>query len=86
VWLSLLNDWASVRILGGDVQGIEARLRTEERQLHIVRPELARTFRGTLADLLVSEGRGDEAREIYQALWDSNPKRQRAGARLAGVR
>jgi tetratricopeptide (TPR) repeat protein len=78
--LSLLNEWAYSRLLGGETAGLDEVLRREERHLHEVQPRLARLLKSTRADLLLGEGRVREALEIYRELWRTNRQRHKASA------
>jgi tetratricopeptide (TPR) repeat protein len=78
--LSLLNEWAYARVLGGGVAGLETELHEAAANLSEVRPALAQLFRTTLADVLLSQGRAEEAADIYRQLWRDNTRRQRVGA------
>jgi tetratricopeptide (TPR) repeat protein len=78
--LSLLNEWAYSRLLGGETAGLDEVLRKEERYLHEVQPRLARLLKSTRADLLLGEGRSSEALELYRELWRTNRQRHKTSA------
>lgn len=78
--LRLLNSWAYTRILLGETAGLEAMLREELHHLEGIYSGLARTFKGTLADLLLSQGHSDEALALYRDLWQATTKRWALGA------
>jgi tetratricopeptide (TPR) repeat protein len=78
--LSLLNEWAYARVLGGGVAGLERELREAAANLSEVRPALAKLFSTTLADVLLSQGRAGEAADSYRRLWRDNTQRHWVGA------
>ncbi len=78
--LQLLNDWAYARILLGETAGLESMLREELHHLEGIYPGLARVFKSTLADLLLSQERSEEALGLYRDLWQTTTKRWGLGA------
>lgn len=74
--LALLNEWGFARILLGQGAGLEETLREEAHHLSEVHPTIAKLYQTTLADLLLSQGRADEALELYHALWQRNQRRE----------
>lgn len=78
--LYLLNEWAFNRILLGQTTGLYERLQQENLPLETIGSRLRSLFRSTLADLHLSEGRSEEALQIYAELAQLTPRRERYGA------
>lgn len=72
--LLILNDWCYHRILAGHTTGLEDTLREGEPLLRVAFPLLARLFRTTLGDFLVSAGRAMEALRYYRTNWEQAPR------------
>jgi tetratricopeptide (TPR) repeat protein len=73
--LRLLNEWAFARLLIGDTAGLDSTLRPEVRYLDEVGRARSEVLRGTLADVLLSEGRVGEAIDLYREIWAHRPRR-----------
>jgi tetratricopeptide (TPR) repeat protein len=67
--LLILNDWCFSRILVGYTGGLEEALHEGETLLEKAFPQLARLFRSTLGDFLLSAGRAEEALKYYSINW-----------------
>jgi hypothetical protein len=78
----LLNEWAFSRLLIGEIEGVEERLRQalEAGPTHA----LGRLLQSTLADLLLAQGRTEEAQVLYEELWNTRQQRVMVG-RLASL-
>ncbi len=64
--LLIVNNWAYVRLLTGDLAGLELLLKEHEANLSIAEPELAGVFRSTLGDFLLASARPSEALVYYR--------------------
>lgn len=80
----IVNTWAYARILAGETAGLEELLLEQEEIWAQAHPVLARTYRGTLADLLMSLGRPAEALVHYRLVYDSSD-RPRIGRAALGL-
>ncbi|MBS3966305.1 MAG: hypothetical protein KGZ60_03485 [Truepera sp.] len=78
--LSLVNEWAYARVLAGKTAGLEGPLQQAVEDLAEVRPALARLLRSTLGDVLLAEGRAQEALAVYESLWGLAKRRESFGA------
>lgn len=74
--LQLFNELAYVRTLLGETLGLEEQLRREIGHLLGVAPSWARLLRSTLGELLIAEGRGEEARQIFAEIWQEIDRRE----------
>jgi nitroreductase len=78
--LQLLNAGAYARILLGETADLEEGLRLELHHLEGVYPSLSKQYTSTLADLLLSTGKSDEALRLYRNLWLQVEHRRTLGA------
>ena len=83
--LLLLNNLAYARILIGETVGLEADLQATASHLSSVLPSLARLFRSTLADYLLSTGRAAEALGYYQTNLECAPRKLTGKVALEAV-
>lgn len=75
--LMLFNDLAVARILSGDLAGLRRGLEDGQAAIEGTLPELAATFRSTLAWFEQASGRPNEALELMRATFEGSPRRFR---------
>ncbi len=75
--LTLFNNLAVARILSGDLAGLRRGLEDGQAAIEGSLPELAATFRSTLAWYEQASGRPDEALELMRATFEGSPRRFR---------
>ena len=80
--LRLLNDWAYVRILIGNLAGLEQLLKENESQLESAYPDLAALFRSTLGNYFIATSRPAEALECYLKNYEQTPRQLKGFAAL----
>lgn len=68
--LRVLNEESHLRVLTGDLVGLEDQLRAEIHYSQDYSPRIWNLLSSTLAELLIVQGRLEEAREILLELWD----------------
>ncbi len=82
----IVNTWAYARILAGEVGGLEQLLEDHEGIWAEVHPILARTYRSTLADLDLAQGRPGEALVHYRRIYERGDRRRLGRSALGLVR
>ena len=84
--MHIIDNWAHVRLLSGEISGLESLLREGEQSLEEVYPELAQLFRATLGNFLLSIDQPEDAVKYYKINL-ANTKRNYVGlAALDSVR
>ena len=84
--LIIINNWAYVRLLSGEISGLESLLREAEQSLEKAYPELARNFRATLGDFLLVTEKPHEALRYYRINLESVARNHVGSAALDIVR